>query len=93
VLFATRHLAAGVTNTLTGIAPDTTLVLYMPGKDYAAIQSELTGNGWKAETQCLIVSSLGTPKQRSATCPLGDLADLAPLPSPVVMLFFPGLSA
>src|SRR5271170_4169295 len=35
VLFATRHLAAGATSGLAGITPEVTLVLYMPGKDYA----------------------------------------------------------
>jgi uroporphyrin-III C-methyltransferase len=89
VLFATRHLAAGATNGLAGIKPDVTLVLYMPGKDNAAIASELTANGWHPETDCVVVSSLGTGLQRCEKCLLRDLPQLARLPAPVLMLFFP----
>jgi uroporphyrin-III C-methyltransferase len=89
VLFATRHLAAGATNGLAGITPEVTLVLYMPGKDYAAIQAELIANGWPAETRCVIVSALGAESQQIESCTLRDLAGVARLPSPVVMMFFP----
>src|SRR5450631_2457140 len=56
VLFATRHLAAGDTSGLAGILPTATLVLYMPGSDYAAIESELRANGWPPSTRCVIAS-------------------------------------
>lgn len=88
VLFATRHLSAGATNGLAGIGPDVTLVLYMPGKDYAAIAAELSANGWPAATQCVITSALGGVEQQIRTCALADLSVMRPLPSPVVMLFF-----
>jgi uroporphyrin-III C-methyltransferase len=88
VIFATRHLAAGETNGLAGIRPDATLVLYMPGRDYPAIQSELIGNGWSSGTRCLVVSSLGTPSQQLESCTLDKLGSMMRLPSPVVMLFF-----
>lgn len=89
VLFATRHLAAGATNGLAGITPEVTLVLYMPGKDYAAIQAELMANGWPVETRCLVASALSTDSQQIESCTLRDLAGVARLPSPVVMMFFP----
>ena len=89
VLFATRHLAAGATNGLAGVTPEVTLVLYMPGKDYAAIQAELIANGWPAETRCVVASALGAASQRVESCALRDLAGISSLPSPVVMLFFP----
>ena len=89
VLFATRHLAAGATNGLAGIPPEVTLVLYMPGRDYAAIQAELLFNGWRAETRCVLASALGGGSQRIESCLLRDLACVAGLPSPVVMMFFP----
>ena len=90
VLFATRHLAAGATNNgLAGITPEVTLVLYMPGKDYAAIQAELMANGWPAETRCVVASALGADSQQIESCTLRDLAGIARLPSPVVMMFFP----
>jgi uroporphyrin-III C-methyltransferase len=89
VLFATRHLAAGATNGLAGITPEVTLVLYMPGKDYAAIQAELMANGWPAETRCVVASALGADSQQIESCALHDLAGVVRLPSPVVMMFFP----
>ncbi|WP_263358981.1 uroporphyrinogen-III C-methyltransferase [Acidicapsa ligni] len=88
VLFATRHLATGQTNGLAGITPETSLVLYMPGKDYAAIQAELISNGWTPGTQCTIVSSIGTPAQQLESCPLSELHTAKPLASPTIMLFF-----
>jgi uroporphyrin-III C-methyltransferase len=89
VLFATRHLAAGATNGLAGIPPEVTLVLYMPGKDYAAIQAELLSNGWREETRCVLASAVGGGSQRLESCLLRDLAGVVGLPSPVVMMFFP----
>jgi uroporphyrin-III C-methyltransferase len=89
VLFATRHLAAGATNGLAGITPEVTLILYMPGKDYAAIQGELKDNGWSDETRCAIASALGGDGSRLVTCTLRELASIQSLPSPAVMLFFP----
>jgi siroheme synthase len=89
VLFATRHLAAGAINGLAAIGPDVTLVLYMPGRDYAAIAAELVANGWPPATQCAAVSSLGSAAQQMAMCALSYLPRLTPFPSPVLMLFFP----
>jgi uroporphyrin-III C-methyltransferase len=89
VLFATRHLAAGATSGLAGIGPEVTLVLYMPGKDYATIGADLIANGWSLQTRCVVVSSLDSPSQRLKSCALGELPQLPPLPSPSLMLFFP----
>jgi uroporphyrin-III C-methyltransferase len=89
VLFATRHLAAGATNGLAGITPEVTLVLYMPGKDYAAIQSELFANGWSAQTRCVVASALSAASQQIESFALRDLAAVSGLPSPVVIMFFP----
>jgi uroporphyrin-III C-methyltransferase len=93
VLFATRHLAAGVgggdTAGLAGIGPDVGLVLYMPGRDYAAIAKELAANGWPLDTHCVIASALGNASQQLAECSLSDLPGQQPLPSPSLMLFYP----
>ncbi|HTJ29684.1 MAG TPA: uroporphyrinogen-III C-methyltransferase [Acidobacteriaceae bacterium] len=89
VLFATRHRAPGETSGLSGIPPSATLVLYMPGSDYASIAKEMDENGWPSETQCILASALGASSERIERCRLGELAGLAPLLSPVVMLFIP----
>jgi uroporphyrin-III C-methyltransferase len=87
VLIATRHRAAGDTSGLSGIRPDVSLVLYMPGSDYAAIARELSENDWPANTLCVLVSSLGQASQSIESCALRELPQVDPLPSPVVMLF------
>ena len=87
VLFATRHRAAGDTSGLSGIRPDVSLVLYMPGSDYPAIARELCANAWPASTLCVLISSLGQAAQRIESCTLRELPQVEPLPSPVVMLF------
>jgi uroporphyrin-III C-methyltransferase len=87
LLFATRHLAAGDASGLAGIKPDVSLVLYMPGSDYAAIASELNANGWSPDTHCILTSSVGTASQRMEECSLRELPQKQPLPAPVVMLF------
>jgi uroporphyrin-III C-methyltransferase len=89
VLFATRHLAAGDTSGLAGIGPSATLVLYMPGSDYAAIEKELDANGWPPATRCVIASSLGSATENVVTCDLAHLPEVARQPSPALMLFFP----
>lgn len=89
VLFATRHLAAGDTSGLAGILPTATLVLYMPGSDYAAIESELRANGWPPSTRCIIASSLGSADERILPCVLAQFSSMPLQPSPALMLFFP----
>jgi uroporphyrin-III C-methyltransferase len=89
VVFATRHLAAGDTSGLKGIEPSATLVLYMPGSDYAAIEKELHANGWPSATHCVIASSLGSAEQKITYCELARLHEMARQPSPALMLFFP----
>jgi uroporphyrin-III C-methyltransferase len=90
VLMATRHLAAGEVGGLAGAGPEATLILYMPGRDFAAIQAELLANGWPENSRCVLASAVGSTGQQAATCLLADLPSLTPLPSPTVMLFFPG---
>jgi uroporphyrin-III C-methyltransferase len=89
LLFATRHLVAGTTNGLAGITPEVTLVLYMPGRDYAAIAGELSTNGWSPETLCVLASTLGASTQQATQCKLRELADMPVMPTPALMLFFP----
>jgi uroporphyrin-III C-methyltransferase len=93
VLFATRHLAAGVTNGLAGIGPGVSLVLYMPGRDYAAIAAELSANGWPPHARCIIASSLGDSAQQLQHSTLEQLNSLSPLPSPSLMLFYADASS
>jgi uroporphyrin-III C-methyltransferase len=87
LLFVTRHLAAGNKTGLTGIKPGVTLIVYMPGRDYWAIQTELLSNGWPPLTRCLIASSLASAVQQLVSVDLQQLHSQEPLPSPSLMLF------
>ncbi len=93
VLFATRHLSMesgqGNRGGLAGITPEVTLVLYMPGRDYASVAAELLQNGWPGQTRCLLASSVGTAAEQQRSCLLTELASESGLPSPVVMVFLP----
>jgi uroporphyrin-III C-methyltransferase len=43
---------------------ESTLVIYMPGSNYAEISSRLTGAGFAQETPCAIISRATTPEQQ-----------------------------
>jgi uroporphyrin-III C-methyltransferase len=88
LVIATNHYA------LDGIAPDcdfltnrrTTLVLYMPGNDYAQVAEQMTLSGMSGETSCLIVSRACTSQQQLCATNLKELALVTPLPPPAVMV-------
>ena len=90
VVFTTRHLAGNQTAGVSAQDRSSTLALYMPGKDYAALAVELLSKDWPPSTRCIIVSAAGTPSQQIATAALADLAAIHPLPAPSVILIFPG---
>ena len=88
LVIATNHYA------LDGAAPDcdaltnprTTLVLYMPGDDYAQVAEQMARSGMSGETSCLIVSKACSPQQQLRVTTLRELALLPPLPPPAVMV-------
>lgn len=67
--------------------PRTTLVLYMPGDDYAQVSEQMTHSGMSGETSCLIVSKACTSQQQLCVTNLRELALVPPLPPPAVMVF------
>jgi uroporphyrin-III C-methyltransferase / precorrin-2 dehydrogenase / sirohydrochlorin ferrochelatase len=89
VVFTTRHRAGNRTGGIFASDADSTLALYMPGKDYAALQQELLAKGWPPESTCVLVSAASQPSQRIDTTALSGLAKLRPLPAPVVVLIVP----
>lgn len=58
----------------------------MPGHDYAQIAEQMTLSGMSGETSCLIVSKACTSQQQVCVTNLRELALVAPLPPPAVML-------
>ena len=59
-------------------ANNSTLVIYMPGRNFAALQQELLDAGLAADTPAAVVSAVSTPEQREHSTTLGQL-DSAPL--------------
>jgi uroporphyrin-III C-methyltransferase / precorrin-2 dehydrogenase / sirohydrochlorin ferrochelatase len=68
------------------IAPDTTVVVYMPGPDYSGVSRWLTDSGLAAETPCLVVSRASQIDQSTRPATLATLSAEAPLPAPALLI-------
>jgi len=97
LIFATAHHAAGkvsLPHDWAGTFPDdstanATLVLYMPGRDFATLTADLIRSGIPPSTPCAAVSKATAPDQRVTTTTLeqlGTLAADAVGPAPVLLL-------
>jgi uroporphyrin-III C-methyltransferase len=92
LILATAHHAAGkVTLTPTqmwsGSFPDeATLVLYMPGRDFAMLASSLIESGIPATTPCVAVSKASTPDERVCPTTIEHLGTASIGPAPVLLL-------
>jgi uroporphyrin-III C-methyltransferase len=69
-----------------GISSTTTLVLYMPGTDYARVMQQLRDAGWPDGMPCAIVSHATGRDQQIRSTILAKLADEAVLPAPSIMV-------
>jgi uroporphyrin-III C-methyltransferase len=65
---------------------NTTLVVYMPGQNFAALQKELLDAGLDAATPAAIVSRASTPDQREFRTTLGQLQHAPPMDAPSILL-------
>jgi uroporphyrin-III C-methyltransferase len=70
----------------SGISSTTTLVLYMPGTDYARVMQQLRDAGWPDDMPCAIVSHASGKDQAIRSTVLAKLADEGALPAPAVMV-------
>jgi uroporphyrin-III C-methyltransferase len=70
----------------SGISSTTTLVLYMPGTDYARVMQQLRDAGWPDDMPCAIVSHASGKDQAILLTVLAKLADEGALPAPAVMV-------
>ena len=90
LILATAHHAAGklsLTPSWTGAFPDeSTLVIYMPGRDFAALSADLLGSGIAPETPCFAVSRATTPNQVTTVTTVAQLASSNVGPAPVLLL-------
>ena len=65
---------------------NSTLVIYMPGRNLAALQQELLDAGLDADTPVAIVSAASTPEQREHRTTLAQLDTASPMPAPSIFL-------
>jgi uroporphyrin-III C-methyltransferase len=88
LVFITAHQAAGSDaadwNKLAGSGA--TLVIYMPGQDYAAVAAKLKAAGVKDSTPCAVISRATTPEQRTLRTTVAGLGHSAPLAAPSLLV-------
>ncbi len=68
------------------ISSSTTLVLYMPGADYAEVSRRLIEAGQPEDLTCVIVSNATTPHQQIRWTTVSALASEAKLPAPALLI-------
>jgi len=68
------------------ITPATTLVLYMPGPDYAEVARRLAEAGLPADLPCVIVSAISGSQQHVSWTRVEALATEEKLPAPALMI-------
>lgn len=88
LVFTTAHRSPGA----EGVPWDklaisgSTLAIYMPGRDYAQLSSQLDAAGLPPETPCAVVSSAGCPNQSILWTNLASLAHSPALPAPALLI-------
>jgi uroporphyrin-III C-methyltransferase len=90
LILATAHHAAGklsLSPSWSGAFPDeSTLVIYMPGRDFATLAADLIGSGIAPATPCVAVSKATTHGERVTTTTLEELGSAEVGPAPVLLL-------
>jgi len=69
-----------------GLTSDTTVVVYMPGPDYAEVSRWLQDAAVSHDAPVLVISKASHPDQSQQATTLSGLAQLAPLPAPALLL-------
>ncbi len=68
------------------LSSTTTLVLYMPGADYAQVSEQLLGGGLPADLPCVIVSHATGSQQQVRWSNVARLASEEKLPAPALLI-------
>jgi len=88
VVFLTAHQAEGSEaadwRKLAGSGA--TLVLYMPGHDYAEVGAKLLAAGLRSSTPCAIVSRASTAQQKTHFTTIHELHSAPHLPAPTLLI-------
>ncbi len=88
IVFLSNHQCAGkpLFDWRGAFSEDTTVLIYMPGTDYAGLAARLSTHGLTTETPCLVVSQATTPQQTVYPTTLANLADIPSYPAPVLLI-------
>jgi uroporphyrin-III C-methyltransferase len=90
LIFATAHHAAGkleLTPKWIGTFPeDSTLVIYMPGRNFRALADDLIASGIDGATSCVAVSKATTSEEQVHATTLALLDETEIGPAPVILL-------
>ncbi len=70
----------------SALTADTTLVLYMPGTDYAEVAERLQHSGLPADLPCAIVSRATHAEQQVRWSTVGSLVAEEKLPAPALFI-------
>jgi uroporphyrin-III C-methyltransferase len=88
VLFTTAHRGLGK-STLDWaglVGSNTTVVIYMPGREYVQVSASLLEAGLDARTPCLVASCTSLPTQQLKRTTVGNLGDEIGLPAPSLLI-------
>jgi uroporphyrin-III C-methyltransferase len=69
-----------------GLTAETTVVVYMPGTDYAEVSAWLQNASVSPETPVLVLSKASHPNQSQHIATVSGLAQLTPLPAPALLI-------
>ncbi len=89
LILATAHHAADKAHPVAwegAFPPDSTLVLYMPGRDFAALTASLIASGIPPQTPVAAVSKATTPDEQVTATTLAELPTSNPGPAPLILL-------
>ena len=89
LILATAHHAAGKASPVAweGAFPaESTLVLYMPGRDFTSLAASLMASGIAPETPVAAVSKASTAEQEVTATTLAELPHSRPGPAPLILL-------
>jgi uroporphyrin-III C-methyltransferase len=88
IVIATAHRGCGAEATAWDklVSSHSTLAIYMPGKDYNLVASQLRNAGLDPRTPCAIVSHAGRSTQQVRCCDLTSLGAIEALPAPSLLI-------
>ncbi|HEX6804756.1 MAG TPA: uroporphyrinogen-III C-methyltransferase [Terriglobales bacterium] len=88
VVFLTAHQASGRETAEWSrlVSSGSTLVLYMPGKDYASLSAKLRSAQMPGETPCAVISRASTSQQQAHRTTVAGLSQAPHLDSPTLLV-------